>query len=92
MTDILKYAYNSGTELSREGNYILGDRTGRTITRTTMDGVSVISNGAINPSGELVHAAMISTAILLFSKKKEFLFIGLMILLLLLIFYFAGRE
>jgi len=92
MVQVFKDFHSAGTELSRDGNRILGDKTGRTITRTTMDGASVITKGEFKPSGELVHTFMITTAVLIFSKRRELLIFGLFISLLLVVFYISGRE
>lgn len=91
MIQVYKNVQSAGTELSRIGNRFLGDKTGRTITRTTMDGVYRITNGKFMPSGELTHATMIGTGIALRSKNKVVKAVGYISLATLIVSYFAGR-
>lgn len=92
MNDIFQEAYTSGTDLSKAGNRLLGDRTGRTITRTHMDGLAILSDGIFKPSGEIVHLFMVFAIIGLLSRNRTILDSTFFVIFLLLITYFAGRE
>jgi len=91
MVKIYSELHDGGTELSRLGNHILGDRTGRTITKTTMEGVENITNGKFMPSGEVTHAAMIAGGAAIFSKNKAARTFGLITWGIIGLAYLAGR-
>lgn len=91
MEEFYNQVYSYGTELSKTGNKLLGDDTGRTITRTTRDGVTQITKGAFIPTGELTHAFMISSGLALCSKNKDVKAIGGGLLALLVFSYLIGR-
>ncbi|HRN41616.1 MAG TPA: hypothetical protein PK649_06035 [Vicingus sp.] len=92
MNTIYKELHQEGTIVSKKMNYALGDRTGRTITKTTMDGAYRLTNGQFNLSGFDTHTMMWVAGIGLMMKDKSIKTIGLILLVVLVIFYFAGRE
>lgn len=92
MNTIYKDLHQEGTLLSQKMNYALGDRTGRTITRTTMDGASRLTNGQLRLSGFEAHILMIGAGFGLISKDKTVKTMGIILLVILVLFYLAGRE
>ena len=87
MDKIIKF----GTETSRALNHALGDRTGRTVTRTVMEGANHLTNGGINLSGQEAHVIMIAGAALLNSRDKDLKNIGGVMWGLTALAYLAGR-
>ncbi len=75
-----------GTELSKTGNYFLGDKTERTITKTIMDG----TDNKI--SGLVVHIVLGGSIIALTSNNKNIRMLGVVGLGFLGVAYLAGRN
>ncbi len=87
--------YGSLTELSRSLNESLGDRSGRTISYRTAQGVIRILNAngvSENTAEDLAHIGMFATALLLKSRYKKERRNGQWLLLSLFICYHAGRN
>ena len=92
MKTLYKNLHQEGTMLSKNMNHALGDRTSRTITRTTMDGASRLSNGQLNLTGFDTHTMMWVAGIGLLMRNKSIRIVGLIFLVVLVVFYFLGRE
>lgn len=91
MIQLYNNAYSVRTEISRAGNRILGDRTGRTITQTTIDGVSRLTKGRFTPSGKLTHLSMFGAVVAISSKNKTIKAVGFVMGGVLLLSYLFGR-
>lgn len=93
MKTLYKNLHQEGTMLSKNMNHtLLGDRTSRTITRTTMDGAYRLTNGQLNLTGFDAHLLMFGAGFGILSKDKTLRTVGLILLVVLVVFYFAGRE
>lgn len=84
--------YEVLTQLSRDINHSLGDRTGRTVTMRTGDGIHNWSNGRFDPSGEETHLLMGLSAALLLSGNRMGQVVGGLGVLALAIAWHAGKE
>jgi hypothetical protein len=85
-----QYDYNGLDDVSRFLNWVLLDRTGRTITQRTQDGFAALSDGKWRWSGFIVHAIMIVGVLLAFSKHKAVRWIGIALLVLIGIAWLFG--
>ncbi len=85
-----QYDYNGVDDISRFLNWVLLDRTGRTITQRTQDGFAVLSNGKWKTSGFIVHLIMFFGVMMAFSKNKVVRWIGLGLLLLIALAWLSG--
>lgn len=94
MTRILptRNDYGVVSDISRAGNKLLGDRTGRTITQRTQDGMYNLTNGLIDPSGEGMHAVMLAGVGGLASKSRMGVIIGILALVVVLFCWIAGQD
>lgn len=84
--------YGGLDEISRAANRLLGDRTGRTVTQRTQDGVAKLTDGAVQPSGFATHAVMGFGVGLVTSKNRTVQVIGIFLLVLILIAWAAGAS
>lgn len=69
--------YGGLEEVSRKLNRMLGDRTGRTVTQRTQDGLAAMTNGRLDLDGCETHALMLATAACLASRNKALTLLGL---------------
>ena len=86
MNLIYQEAHSAATELSKAGNRLLGDKTGRTITKTTMEG-----SGSLNLNGYQAHTLMFIALGGMISKNKTLRMLGVIVLVALVFMYLAGR-
>jgi len=84
--------YGLVNEISRAGNELLGDRTGRTITQRTQDGMYNLTNGLFDPSGETMHGVMLSAFGGLVSKNKGAVALGIVCAIIVLLCWLAGKD
>lgn len=94
MTRILptRQDYGIVSDISRAGNELLGDHTGRTITQRTQDGMYNLTNGAMDPSGVGMHAVMLTGIGGLASKSRAGIVLGILALLVVFVCWLAGRD
>ncbi len=82
------------SDISRVASKILGDQSGRTISRRTADGFTRVS-GAQNlhpdTSVDVIHGAMVTTGLLLFSNNRNAVVAGSVGVFLLFACYHVGR-
>lgn len=92
---MVAHAYNemisTGTEVSRNLNKAFGDKTGRTITKTVMDGAGQLTNGKVKMNGLEAHSLMWLALFGLISRNRTLLIIGVIVFFLLVFLYFLGR-
>jgi len=88
----MKNIIKAGTTTSRSLNHFLGDKTGRTVTKTLMDGASNLTNGKLKLSGGEAHFLLATSTGLLCSKNPKLKLAGGVVGGLLLLSYLAGRE
>ncbi len=86
--------YGVLTDLSKSLNMLFGDGSGRTVSRRTVHGFKRAFN--INDLSDenaehIIHSAMISTGLLLTSKKSNFNLLGLLLLIGLVACYQNGK-
>lgn len=84
--------YGVLNDVSRGLNHMLGDRTGRTITQRTQDGVANMTNGQVAPSGLAIHFVMGLGVGMATSKNKTLHYIGIALLILILAAWIAGSA
>lgn len=87
-----RYDYNGLDHLSRVANWILGDRTGRTITQRTQDGFLEMTDRRWNASGFEVHLLMGLGIGLSTSKNKVVHYMGIGLLLLIGLAWLLGTA
>ena len=94
MTRIQETQYDYGVlnDLSRSFNAALGDRTGRTTTQRTQDGMYNLTKGRVDPTGGEMHALMIGSAACLASRNKALTVVGLIGLAAVVASWLAGEE
>lgn len=88
--------YGALTEVSRGLNSLLGDNSGRTVSRRTTHGFKRsfnLSDQDISDTNaeHIVHGAMISTGTLIASKNEGSRVAGILLLASLFLFYQAGE-
>ena len=85
--------YGILTDWSKTGNKILGDETGRTISRRTGHGFKKLLAPEIDDktAEDIVHLLMFSTLILFLMKNKKTFTFGMILLIVLIIFYQIGK-
>jgi hypothetical protein len=95
MTNIVaKRNYGVSTEMSKSLNELLGDKSGRTVSRRTTQGFKKafdIKNMDDENTEDIVHAAMISTGLLLASKNDNAKIFGVLLLAGLIACYQIGK-
>lgn len=87
---ITKNDYGVLTEFSKEVNYILGDRSGRTVSRRTADGIKSgfnLPHMSDEQAEGIAHGAMIASVGLLKSKNDGAQACGMLLLVGLLACY-----
>ena len=87
--------YGVLTDVSKSLNNILGDSSGRTVSRRTTQGFkSLLNFNDISDENaeHIVHGSMILTLALISSKDKNSKSWGVIILVLLIIFYWLGKH
>ena len=79
---------------SKDANYLLGDRSGRTISTRTANGFQEISPATVeeNNAVHIAHGAMVVTFFSLFSKNNIIKLIGFILGLILLFCYLIGKR
>lgn len=95
-SEVQKVNYGIWTEVSKEINASLGDKSGRTVSRRTTHGfknaLNLSNNEITDENAEhLMHCAMISSAALLVNKNNGAKIAGLIILAGLVGLYQAGK-
>jgi hypothetical protein len=80
--------------VSREINFMLGDRTGRTVTHRTTQGMKRmfdLPELSDDTGSHIVHVGMIAVPVLLTRKNPTARFIGFVILIFLFLWYQMGK-
>ncbi len=86
--------YGILTDMSKSLNVLLGDSSGRTVSRRTTHGFMKafdIRDMRDNNAEHIVHGAMISSGVLLTSKNKNLKIFGLLLLAGLIALYQIGK-
>lgn len=86
--------YGVLTDVSKVGNEILGDTSGRSISMRTAHGMKRMFNQHLmsdNDAEDLTHAIMATTGFLLASKKENLKVAGVFLLFGILAMYFNGK-
>ena len=88
-----KRNYGWFTDLSKDINYALGDRTDRSVSRRTAQGLKRTFNSKMHDDDaeDVAHAAMVATGLLLKSKNDNAKVGGLFMLFGLFICYQNGQ-
>ncbi len=94
--ELTKSTRNYGviTDFSKELNHILGDRSGRTVSRRTAHGIKNsfnLNEMHDDDAEDIAHGAMVATAALLASKSDGAKVCGLLLLLGLVACYQNGK-
>jgi hypothetical protein len=87
--------YPGLTDVSKAMNELLGDTTGRTVSRRTAHGFRRVFNTPDmheDKAEGIVHGGMITTVVLLKSKDEGAKLLGLLLLLGLGALYLEGKE
>jgi len=85
--------YGVLSDLSKSTNYLLGDKSGRSVSMRTAHGLknTLAPNISDNAAEDIVHIGMIASGGLVFCKNDNAKLLGCLLLLLLILSYQAGR-
>ncbi len=86
--------YGVLTDLSKSANVVLGDKSGRTVSMRTANGLQRTVNTGMseNLAEDIAHIGMVASGVLLFSKNKQSRMSGLISLFFLFVCYQAGKD
>lgn len=79
-------------EISRQMNRLLGDRTGRTVTQRTQQGMYNMTDGQLDLSGGQTHAVMGATLACLASRNQALMVVGVVGLVFLIVSWASGEK
>lgn len=86
--------YGVLTEISKGINKIVGDQSGRTVSRRTAQGLKKtfeLHHQSDEQAEEIAHAAMVATGVCLTSKYDDVKIVGGLLTIALVAFYQNGR-
>lgn len=86
--------YGALTDVSKSLNYLLGDRSNRTVSMRTANGFKNtfrLSDMDDNEAEDIVHSGMIASGLLLLAKNDGLKVCGLLLSFVLLVCYQNGK-
>jgi hypothetical protein len=86
--------YGILTDASKGWNILLGDKTGRTVSRRVSHGFKdafILDDMSDEIAEHIVHAGMIASASMLFSRNRDLQIIGGILTLGLILLYLKGE-